>query len=586
MIEQLLHNRSIPLFFTALFLSLWLTPFTVRLSRRLGAVDRPDDGRKVHARVVSRLGGLAIVAALVASLLLFCPVDRRLSGFLLGALIVSAAGFVDDLRVLRPSVKFAFQAAASAVFVLAGGVSLSSLGDFLGVGEVTTGVLAPAVTVFCMVGVMNALNLSDGLDGLAGGLGAIACVFLGFFAYLNGDRLSAAILLGLLGAVFGFLRYNSYPAVLFMGDTGSLLLGYTLAAVPVLMVQPDATAFRVAPVTVGTVMALPIVDTLLVMLRRVRHGVNPFVPDKTHLHHRLLDIGLPHEAVVPILYMSMGAFGVLAWVTQAWNEGAAFAAVLALGAGVYGAVGVTQRLAARRGEPSKEEKPFRRSRAHQAVAAWLGRTTPVFIWVVVAGLAVPAVLAGPVTRPVGIAAVAAAGFIAALFPWRSLGARSGVRYGVTYAACAALLASFHLASRAPWWLPGYLAGLSAVTLGWVLLKMKFRGHKKVALASAFETLLIGASLFVPLVIVPALRLDPGLRNVLLVACAEAFCFHMAFKILVRRQPGRNLVFAGAFVAVLLFIGAYGLLSGPPLAPAVPPAPSSPSVVAPKPHVRS
>jgi hypothetical protein len=121
--------------------------------------------------------------------------------------------------------------------------------------------------------------------------------------------------------------------------------------------------------------------------------------------------------------------------------------------------------------------------------------------------------------------------------------------------------------------------LSTVTLGWVVLKMKFRGHKKVVLASEFETLLIGASLFVPLVIVPALGLGPGLRNLLLVACAEALCFHMAFKILVRRRPGRNLVFAGAFVAALFLIGAYGLLSEPPDAAALSPTPPSPPVVA-------
>ncbi len=578
MIEQLLHNRSIPLFFTALFLSLWLTPFTVRLSRRLGAVDRPGDGRKVHSRVVSRLGGLAMVAALLASLLLFFPVDRRLAGFLVGALVVSAAGFVDDLRVLRPPVKFAFQAAAAGLFVWLSGASLSSLGDFLGIGEVATGALAPAVTVFCMVGVMNALNLSDGLDGLAGGLCAVACVFLGFFAYLNGDRDSAAILVALLGSVLGFLRYNSYPAALFMGDTGSLLLGYTLGAASVLMVQPDAASFRLSPVTVGTVTALPIVDTLFVMLRRIRHGVNPFVPDKTHLHHRLLDIGLPHEAVVPILYVSMAAFGFLAWITHGWREGAAFAAVLVLAGAIYAAVFAAQRLAALRvGEGSAMR--IRRSRAHEAAAAWLERSTPVFLWVIAAGLLVPAALAGPVARPVGVAAIVAAGFIAAVFPWRARRAQSGVCYGATYAACAALLASLHLAGGAPWWLPGYLAGLSAVTLGWVVLKMKFRGHKKVVLASAFETLLIGTSLFVPLVIVPALRLGPALRGVLLVACAEAFCFHMAFKILVRRQPGRNPVFAGAFVAALLLIGANGLVSGPPRSSTPPPPVSSAPPVA-------
>ncbi len=586
MIEQLLHNRSIPLFFTALFLSLWLTPVTVRVSRRIGAVDRPDDERKVHFRVVSRLGGLAMVFALVASLLLFFPIDRRLAAFLLGASIVAAAGLLDDVYCIRPYLKFAFEIAAAGAFILVSGASLSSLGDFLGTGEVTTGALAPIVTVFCMVGVMNALNLSDGLDGLAGGLSAVACVFLGFFAWLDGDVLAAAVLLGLFGALIGFLRYNSYPAALFMGDTGSLLLGYTLGATAVLMVQPDQTAFRLTPVTVGTVMALPIIDTLLVMLRRVRHRVNPFVPDKTHLHHRLLDIGLPHETVVPILYMSMGAFGVLAWVTRSWKEAPAFAAVLVLGGVIYGAVWLTQRLKTRRGTLPEKERIYRRSRLHQAIAAWLGRTTPVFIWTIVAGLLIPAAAAGPVTRPVGIAAIVAAGFIAAVFPWRSRRSRSSICYGVTYAACAALLASLHLASGAPWWLPGYLAVLSVVTLGWVVLKMKFRGHKKVVLASSFETLFIGLSLFVPLVIVPALGLGAGVRNLLLVACAEALCFHMAFKILNRRQPGRNLVFAGAFLAALLLIGANGLLSGSPAVSALPPPSSSPPVVAVRPQGRS
>ncbi len=572
MIEHLLHNRFIPLFFTALFLSLWLTPFTVRVSRRLGAVDRPDAERKVHARAVSRLGGLAMVFALVASLLLFLPIDRRLAAFLIGLSIVAVAGFLDDVFRIRPVVKLAFEIAAAAAFIAVGGASLASLGDFLGIGEVRTGALAPLVTVFCMVGVMNALNLSDGLDGLAGGLSAVACLFLGFFAWLHGNAFAATVLLGLFGALIGFLRYNSYPAVLFMGDTGSLLLGYTLSAMAVQMVQPGGTPFRLTPVTVGTVMALPIIDTLLVMLRRIRHGINPFVPDRTHLHHRLLDIGLPHEAVVPILYVSMGAFGALAWVTRTWPEGAGFAAVLVLGGIVYGTVLLAQRAAGAGWRRPAPDRPHRRDTLHLAVAAWLGKTTPVFVGTFFLALLVPAALIGPVSRTLGIAAIVAAGFIAAVFPWRSRRARSGVCHGATYAACAALLASLHLASGAPTWLPAYLVALSAVTLGWVLMKMKFRGHRKVALASAFETLVIGISLFIPLAIAPALGLGAGARNLLLVACAEALCFHMAFKILIRRRPGRNLLFAGAFVAALLLIGANGLLSGPPDATAFSPPP--------------
>jgi len=156
---------------------------------------------------------------------------------------------------------------------------------------------------------MNALNLADGLDGLAGGISAIAAIFLGLFAYLSVDWVALWILLALVGSLFGFLRYNTHPAKLFMGDTGSLLLGYTLSAAAVMLVRNDPVGIHLAPVTVAAVLALPITDTLLVMSRRLRHGQNPFSPDRTHLHHQLLELGFPHAVVVRILYLSAGAFG-------------------------------------------------------------------------------------------------------------------------------------------------------------------------------------------------------------------------------------------------------------------------------------
>jgi UDP-GlcNAc:undecaprenyl-phosphate GlcNAc-1-phosphate transferase len=386
------------MFLAALVLSLGLTPLTARLSALLGAVDHPDE-RKIHAKAVPRLGGLAMVFALAVPLLLFLSLDRKLAGFLLGALIVSAAGLVDDIRRIPPAAKFACEVVAASVFVGISGATLGSLGDVFALGEVRTGAMSPFVTVFCMVGVMNALNLSDGLDGLAGGISAIACLFLGAFSYLNGDWFSVSLALCLLGGVIGFLRYNTYPASLFMGDTGSLLLGYSLGAIAVLMVQSDATAFRVTPVMVGTVLALPIVDTLMVMVRRVWLGGNPFHPDKTHLHHRLMNLGVPHEMVVPILYIAMGAFGFLARVTHSWAEGAAFGAVLLFGGIIYGLTFLAQRRAWRLEKPGS--------------SVWVAR------WGIMIGLLIPVIAFGPVFRTLSLIALAAGSFVAAISPWGS-----------------------------------------------------------------------------------------------------------------------------------------------------------------------
>src|SRR5512146_860263 len=231
-----LHNGLIPMFFTGLVLSLWLTPLSIRFSRIVHAVDLPD-GRKVHQKAVSRLGGLAIGIGLAVPLLAFVDMDRSLAAFLLGALVIAATGFLDDIYQIPPLAKILGEVAAAGTFVAVSGISLQSFGDILGIGEIRTGALASLVTVFCMVGVMNALNLSDGLDGLAGGISAIACTFLGVFAYMSHDWLSLSILAVLLGSIFGFLRHNTYPANLFMGDTGSLLLGFSLSAVAVRLVQ-------------------------------------------------------------------------------------------------------------------------------------------------------------------------------------------------------------------------------------------------------------------------------------------------------------------------------------------------------------
>lgn len=561
MFDPVLRDHLILLFFSALFISLGLTPRAVRLSFRIGAVDRPGE-RKVHRRAVSRLGGLAMVAGLFLPLVAFGKIDRTMAAFLAGALAASATGFLDDVRRIRPSTKFLGEIAASAIFVFGSGISLASLGDFAGVGKVVLGPLAPAVTIFCMVGVMNALNLSDGLDGLAGGMAVIAGAFLVIFAILGADWTSLAILASLLGALFGFLRYNTYPATLFMGDTGSILLGYALSAVAVLLVWNDGVGVHLPPVTVAAVLALPIMDTLLVMARRIRHGENPFHPDRTHLHHRLLSLGLPHAAVVPILYISSALFGLQAWALRDRPEPIQFAAVLGLGALVYGTLFVVQRGGFRWGGAQDGGLPTQGG-AHDFMARLLGKSARFVGAAIVAGILLPVLLVKSVPRGTAVIAMGAAAFIGVLFPWSGRRSRSSVCYGLTYAACAGLLAIFHLLSEVPAEMPEYLAALSALVAGWVILKMKYRGHREIVLLSAFEILLIGLFLGIPLVMIQALGMGDELRRTMLAVALEGIAFLMAFKILVRRRPARSRFIAGAFVAAFLAIAARGLMGAEP-----------------------
>jgi UDP-GlcNAc:undecaprenyl-phosphate/decaprenyl-phosphate GlcNAc-1-phosphate transferase len=551
------HSQLAVLFFPALLLSLWLVPLTNRLAFRIGAIDCPC-GRKVHTRAIPRLGGLAMVAGLIVPLLLFQEIDRSLVAFLAGALIVAFTGFLDDAYRIPPGLKFAGEIAAAFVFIFGSGAMLTSLGDFLGVGEVRTGFLAPAVTVFCMVGVMNAFNLSDGLDGLAGGLAAIACVFLGVFAWQAGHWLPLAVLAALFGAVLGFLRYNTHPASLFMGDAGSLLLGYSLSAVAVMLVQGSGAGIELSPVPVAAVLALPIIDTLLVMGRRVWRRENPFQPDKTHLHHRLLDLGLPHAAVVSILYVSAAGFGLQAWGLQDLPEGIQFAAVLLLGAAVNGFVPVLRRLGLRWEFLSAGGLPSRDGASDFATRIMEKSVRPAG-WIIAAGLILPAVALPSVDPEAGAVALAVGGAVAVLFPWRSRRARSSICYGLTYVACVSLLAILSFTPGALRWLPGYLAVLSALVLVWVLFKMKYRGYREIVLFSAFEVLLIGGSLVLPFLLAQSLGLGEGSRRTLLIVCFQSIALLLAMKIFIRRRPSRNPVIAAGLLAALAVVGARGMI---------------------------
>ena len=309
---------------SSLMLTMLLMPVVMKLARAANVIDLPDE-RRLHTDEVPRLGGFAIAVAFAVSCLLFIQIDTLFIAFLTGLLIITLIGLADDVWHIRPALKFAGEIAGSLIFILYGGTELKGFGDLIGIGPLKTGIFAIPITVFCMVGVMNAINFADGMDGLAGGMSAIACVFLVYFSLQAGHGFNLALSISLFGCLIGFLYFNFYPAKIFMGDTGSLVLGYILSSICVLSQKFDGE-LPIAPVSMALILALPIADALWVMTRRVLRGESPFLPDNTHLHHKLMTLNLSQSGVVAVLYVCMFVCGFIAVFMQSMLEWIQFAA--------------------------------------------------------------------------------------------------------------------------------------------------------------------------------------------------------------------------------------------------------------------
>lgn len=287
-------------FMSALFVALILIPPIQQISVLYGHQDLPDE-RKMHIGRISRLAGIAIFAAFMFAVILFCDLDKPLRGFIAGGLIVFVTGLYDDLMGLRARWKLAGEVLAAFVAIMIGDISLHTVGNLFGFGDINLGIFSIPFTVLGVVGVTNALNLLDGLDGLSGGVAAIAATALGFLAFMSGNSQLCFLATALVGAVLGFLKFNTYPAKIFMGDCGSLFLGFSLALLSVMLCSsPDSMISAPTPLII---LAVPIVDSLIVMVKRTRLGRPLFLPDNNHIHHRLLGIGIGHQGSVVIIYI-------------------------------------------------------------------------------------------------------------------------------------------------------------------------------------------------------------------------------------------------------------------------------------------
>ena len=297
------------IFASALVMAIGGTPVVRRIALRLGIIDRPE-ARKIHLNPVPLLGGVAIYGAFIAAVLLFGNRFRlnELVSILVGASLVSFLGVWDDRRSLSPLLKLVGQALAASILILSG----------VRIGTFSWEPLNIAVTMGWVVVITNAMNLLDNMDGLSGGIGATAAIFFLLLAAMNNQYLVGALSAALVGACLGFLVYNLNPASIFMGDAGSLFLGFILAAVGIKLRFPEGVQIVTWMVPV-LILGLPLFDTALVIVSRLRRGLNPLTtPGKDHVSHRLVALGYTRREAVLICYLICAGLGVVAlFVTQA-----------------------------------------------------------------------------------------------------------------------------------------------------------------------------------------------------------------------------------------------------------------------------
>ena len=325
-----MSNKYILAIITAL-ISFMITPLVKKLAIKVNAIDIPKDERRVHNKPIPVMGGLAIYMAFVLGTILYNGIlTTSQIGIIIGATIILIGGIIDDIKDLSPKYKVLIQVMA-AICLLISGVRISFVTNpfrefypYLSIGWINI-----PVTIIWIVGVTNAFNLIDGLDGLAAGIAFISSVTLMIVSLLNG-RLEAAFLTAVLsGAILGFLPYNFNPASIFMGDTGSQLLGFLLAAISIEGAIKSATVFVIAVPILA--FGLPIYDTLFAMIRRKVNGKSMMQADKGHLHHRLLDMGLNQKQVVIIMYFISAVLGGIAIIAmQISNQRAYFLLALVM----------------------------------------------------------------------------------------------------------------------------------------------------------------------------------------------------------------------------------------------------------------
>lgn len=288
--------------------SILLTPVVKALAFKVGAVDRPNY-RKVHARIMPRLGGLAIFGSFLVGYFVLRPEDSTALYIVLGAVMIIITGVLDDMFEITAKAKLLGQFIAAGI-VIYGGLQIDFINLPFG-GQLDFGYFSIPLTILWIVGITNAINLIDGLDGLAAGVSTIALVTLAGMAFLLSDMFVFAMAAILAASCLGFLFYNFHPAKIFMGDSGSLFLGYMIGVLALLGFKNVTVISLIIPIIM---LGVPISDTFFAIVRRYRLKQPLSAPDKSHLHHCLLNVGFTHRQTVLIIYALASMFGLAALI--------------------------------------------------------------------------------------------------------------------------------------------------------------------------------------------------------------------------------------------------------------------------------
>lgn len=299
---------------TSFFIVLFTTPVFIKIAYIKKLFDVPGEDRKLHKGIVPSMGGIMIFAGTIFSFTLFFPADQvhDFKYLIPCAIVLFFVGVKDDIIGTAPVKKLIAHLIVAFIMVLMADIRLTSLHGLFGVKEIP---LAASVflSVFTYIVIVNAFNLIDGVDGLAGSVGFLVSLAFGIWFYLVHDEVYGVLAFSLAGAILGFLRYNLYPARIFMGDSGSLLIGFLIAVMAIELVEydkatlPETVKSLSKPLLAMTVLVIPLLDTARIFIYRSAKGMSPFQADKNHIHHKLLHLGLGHSGTV----MTLVSFNIL-----------------------------------------------------------------------------------------------------------------------------------------------------------------------------------------------------------------------------------------------------------------------------------
>lgn len=296
-------------FITAFVVTLITIPPLISLIKKFKLYDVPD-ARKEHAAPIATMGGIAIIAGMMTALFLWFPFSNGMAqiSFFFSIIVLFGLGIMDDLKNLSAKYKFVVQIAI-AILIALSGIRITSFEGLFGITDLPI-TAQYTFTILAIVGITNAFNLIDGIDGLAGGLGFMSLVTLGIFLTICGDINTALIAFALSGGILAFLYFNFNPARIFMGDTGSLVLGFVVAVLCIRLMQVNGAALNPAiphtPVFVASIVLIPVFDTIRVFTIRIWKGNSPFVADKTHIHHLLTNQGFSHAFAAKLICFMHG----------------------------------------------------------------------------------------------------------------------------------------------------------------------------------------------------------------------------------------------------------------------------------------